>query len=1535
MSLMRINDLARELEVKSREILESLPDLGIQGKRSHSSSLEGDQVALVRAYFDRGFASQPRASSDSAREPPRRDAPLNPRYRFDTFVVGGSNELAQAAAERVAKDPARSYNPLFLYGGVGLGKTHLMHAIGNEMQRRLPHWRICYVSAERFMNEMIQSLKEDSMASFRNWIRNVDALLVDDVQILARGERTQEEFCHAFDTLYEARKQIVLSSDCPPKMIAVQERLRSRFERGLVAEIQPPEVEVRRAILLRKAEEEGFALPGQVAMYIAEHVKSNGRVLEGCMLRLIAHCAITNELPTEAIASHVLKNLLSGTDMKVRLQDEREELLLTVAVLDSQGKLGEAIDELKAALERMGPDPGLTTLITQLEAKQKTQKATEFAAQLKDVSSEINQAISGGHLDQAEERLKAAIATFGKPVLPSDATVLMEARERLHSIRMQRAMAQFQADREEEAGCQTLQKLAFDQARGHITKAIQIDHSRGARLQDEFGFLLDARAGSTQADAARLHWCAQIWLLLADRNRLVLPDAGLSSTVRDPEPIQVYEREQRWRCEDSPGKIRRQKRGTQDGFDLSIEWSAKLTTNADRPARCHVECKNYTSAVTMGMVGEKLLSEPWRTPAIDHWILISPRANPANELNYFLENQEKENRFPFRVQVWCPETGIEEFFGLEPEVYNCFFTPANGEAHPSNWSDEYRESVRARWRERLNAPLRLPESLGKYLRDPRLICIHKEIPDEMEKCYATHVPVRCRTLNGPVLEGTLETRVREWLRSETQVLFLLGEFGDGKSFFTYTLARRLIEELHLTGDSGWLPLRLALGTFPRNGSVGEFLRQRLEKCGASVADWYLSENVTKRLIILDGFDEISVELDPAAVTANIKTLLECVDEFEGCKIIITSRTHFFQNRGDVQRLFDRLGHPVVYHLAPISRAEVINHLSKTAPSATAQEVLDRVRCMNDPIGLASKPLFLEMLEDIVADTEMATTGPRQELNVVVLYERYIHQSLKRKSRLLEDRDLVSRPEETIANLRNILGEVAVSLQRTNKDYFVLDRFQSASQKRLAELLWRLSGEEKMEADATSRVGARSLLARVFRSDLEDKAWPVDFCHRSMREYFVAIGLCEAVEADGAAGEEFLKEIRLNHEILDFAAERWRATDAGRSRATERLLALLPRAAQSNDPGRLGGYLITLLYRLNRGLPKDADWTNKVFDGADLEDADLSGMNFSGCSFRSANLTNVNFEKTKFTYCDFTGVRVEAAAQVVSICLDESRENLIGAYRNNVLRKWVRRPGRGMGPTYSSSVPIAADVTMGFHVSGQFWMRNGGEMFFLVPEKDGWKVSTRFRVKDSIREAHSRGDLATLIETNEDGTSQLVLIDLARQVRVTSFPVRSARRCIAIGTWALAWCDAVSGVRVRRLAGDDPQELVLECIDPLCLDVTEGKGGKYLLAAGTGTGQAIVWELDTNGNQFCQKQVFETKAHEGQTTSIAFRDDETLATGGADRSIALITLRQDYGRRDNVERLRLSLNCSEMKIDGLHPETVRDQLKALISESKAS
>jgi chromosomal replication initiator protein len=296
-------------------------------------SLEFDDVCFVTAEDDPSIPPQRRdggfgpvpahaPTAPTARTPEQgrfdwsSAAQLNPRYTFDAFVIGNGNQFARAAALAVAERPSRAYNPLFLYGGVGMGKTHLMHAIGHEVKRRQPVASICYASAEKFTNEMITSLRNDRMTTFRDRFRSVDVLLIDDIQFIAQKERTQEEFFHTFNALHESMKQIVIASDRPPKELAeIEDRLRSRFEWGLIADIQPPDLETKVAILQKKAENEQVLLPTDVALFIASNVRTNVRELEGAMTRLIAWCGLNKMEISLASTQQCLKQFI---DMQVR-----------------------------------------------------------------------------------------------------------------------------------------------------------------------------------------------------------------------------------------------------------------------------------------------------------------------------------------------------------------------------------------------------------------------------------------------------------------------------------------------------------------------------------------------------------------------------------------------------------------------------------------------------------------------------------------------------------------------------------------------------------------------------------------------------------------------------------------------------------------------------------------------------------------------------------------------------------------------------------------------------------------------------------------------------------------------------------------------------------------------------------------------------------------------------------------------------------------------------------------------------------------
>jgi len=275
------------------------------------------------------LGGNPVISIEVDREPERapvhaREAPsvplsngLSPRYTFASFVVGNSNQFAQAACQAVAELPSKAYNPLFIYGGVGLGKTHLLHAVGHEISRLYPSLRLLYLSTERFTNDLINAIRYDRTAEFRAKYRTIDLLLIDDVQFISGKERTQEEFFHTFNDLYEARKQIIVSSDSAPKEIPeIEERLRSRFEWGLIADIQPPDFETRVAILKKKAEIERVRLPDDVAYLIASRIKANIREIEGSLTRMIAFCSLSGREMSVELAQEVLSDLW-GEDEKI------------------------------------------------------------------------------------------------------------------------------------------------------------------------------------------------------------------------------------------------------------------------------------------------------------------------------------------------------------------------------------------------------------------------------------------------------------------------------------------------------------------------------------------------------------------------------------------------------------------------------------------------------------------------------------------------------------------------------------------------------------------------------------------------------------------------------------------------------------------------------------------------------------------------------------------------------------------------------------------------------------------------------------------------------------------------------------------------------------------------------------------------------------------------------------------------------------------------------------------------------------------
>jgi chromosomal replication initiator protein len=294
---------------------EDLPSNGGNGKANAVRVSDGRLESYVAADASPAAAAkQQRFDWDGASQ-------LNSKYTFDGFVIGAGNQFAHAAARAVGERPSKAYNPLFLYGGVGMGKTHLMQAIGHEIKKNYPQMAICYLSSEKFTNEMINALRYSKMTAFRDKYRNMDVLLVDDIQFLSAKERTQEEFFHTFNALHESMRQIVVASDRPPKELAeIEDRLRSRFEWGLIADIQPPDLETKVAILQKKAESEQLSLPTDVALYMASNIRSNVRELEGALIRLTAYVSLTGGELSLQTAQDVLKNVIDSQVRKITIE---------------------------------------------------------------------------------------------------------------------------------------------------------------------------------------------------------------------------------------------------------------------------------------------------------------------------------------------------------------------------------------------------------------------------------------------------------------------------------------------------------------------------------------------------------------------------------------------------------------------------------------------------------------------------------------------------------------------------------------------------------------------------------------------------------------------------------------------------------------------------------------------------------------------------------------------------------------------------------------------------------------------------------------------------------------------------------------------------------------------------------------------------------------------------------------------------------------------------------------------------------------
>lgn len=1101
----------------------------------------------------------------------------------------------------------------------------------------------------------------------------------------------------------------------------------------------------------------------------------------------------------------------------------------------------------------------------------------------------------------------------------------------------------------------------YSEARSILEQIFELNPGYRQSLQNEFGFLFDFTL-SAEEDEKRwdenrelVEWRKNLWWILSDENNIDLTEMQsqgadevkvFEEESTGEEPIEIIDSELKPQEKGATlekavlklfrrffiigeeqeevilKKLRKQGGGLQFGFDVGFECTVKESENV----RCHIECKNLEDKIKLSHIAEKIIQTEDDYSGIDHWILISPRSDPVGDLEKKVTKWNNKKKYPFKIQIWSPETRVDEFFGLDPDIYDQFgfHKLRKGETHPSQWSEDKRRRVFEFWIEKLKPVIRLPREWEKYMREPFRMCIDDKEHDEFQTLYQHYVPMRCMDERKNVLSLSLEDHVHEWLKdTRTPIILLLGGFGDGKTAFTYILSRNLAKEFLENPSKGWIPVRFALKDYYSAENSRKFLRERLREFGADIDSWkeLKGKHKLNRLVILDGFDEMTKELDPETITKNINSLAKCCDEFKGSKILITSRTYFFENQRNKERLLQKLRPYYLFYLAPIDRQTNIRHLEKHATTPEEKRKLRNMCKLHDPIGLASKPLFLHMVKETLSEL------PEEDLDEITLYNTYIKKSLYRKIENLEYDRAILTPDEIYSNIVGMMEEIALRIQELGENYFSLEEYQNTSKQTFAEILWKISNPEK---DAAERVRIRTLLKQV-KTKKDTPKQALDFCHRSMREYFVAKRLCRLLRENREKAKEFLTEFLLNNEILHFAAKLM-----GRNSSQEykcNLLYLIRTTRGSNQSRYLGGNAATLLYRLKGELPGN-DWSGLNLDYADLSRADLSNKNFRYTSLRFARLDNVNFEGADFRNCDLSGVRIEETAPVLAVTVPPIGDRIIAAYGDNTIRDW------NIAQQSNYETQIICENTDGSinqletHFGSDLCaITNEEVIFYDFGDQKELLQRARFRKKSKYGHVVAKKDILLLVSDEDNQMSKVLAIDLQQRKIICVLDLKKITLCENLDRQTLALPEGKTFLNIKRTETSNTEttiSLPAHEVTSLCVRYCD-ESDKYLLACGQRNGEVLVWQIDLSTDEWQHELVLENRVHEGLVSSLAFLDDSTIASGGVDRKISILRFGPGWGGIEGIEEsdLQLIARCKGMKIDGIKRDIEQEMLRKLV------
>lgn len=968
-------------------------------------------------------------------------------------------------------------------------------------------------------------------------------------------------------------------------------------------------------------------------------------------------------------------------------------------------------------------------------------------------------------------------------------------------------------------------------------------------------------------------------------------------------------------------RLRAQRPGMQYGHDVELD----CIVAGSPTVRCHVECKNLGRPIKLDDIAGKLWQEKSnpRNEHLDHWILISPHFNPSNEVREKLDGWEKRQEFPFSVQIWSPENGIHGLFAGEPEVYEAVYGRLPGATELA-----MAEGAMIALQSRLTPRLRLDRVWHRYLNDPLTLCFVNEDARHFDELYTNQLQLRAADREGSLLERTLMDETLAWLAdAESQApLLLLADFGEGKSFFTYSLARRLCADYLRSPETGIVPLRIPLREFSQAGDGRALLQRRLDELGADLAQWRDLARHRRTLVILDGFDEMSTDLSPAAITRNLRDIASCLGEFGESKVLVTSRQRILDGGRDWARILDRLRQPRVLRIAPGSRAQRVRYLEQFATDDRSTQALENLRNLYDPIGLAAKPLFLQMIRATLSELSTETFS---ELG---LYDTYVRKSLQRKIELFDDNDLRLTGTELIENLLEILEDIAVDLQRANQPYIYLRNYSANTRAGIAAMLWRMRDDTAPESrapsgvedDATARIGVRALLKAVSVPGADPQQWPVDFFHRSMREYFFARALVRRLGSENQdPARRILESTRLPPEISHFAAELLRRGSDPASLA--RLTGFVRSAALGLDSVYQGGNAISLLYAALGALPA-YDWSDLRLDYAQLSGADLTEFRFAGSSLRDANLDNANLTGVDFTNANLEGVRLEETARV-SAATVLADQRIVAAYEDGTLRGWHSQPN---GTVTSHTIATLDHPVERLYPTPRGRLVAIGDGRFSLLDPTGKRLSLRstFGTKSRFRPSVPGQKSTLFLEEISGGRTRIVwsdpkttqVLDHRDEAMVTSYAQADGR------AYAIASEESVR--LVLHSDRDIHREWLLAHSRVSCLDLHVRRDGDVLLAVGRHDGTVTVERLSASDPDTPPALLWQRDLHTGTVTTIALSDDERLITGGADRVIHDVrTGLGGFGAAEpQVQDLHLTLRCKGVKFDGVRTAREQERLR---------